>query len=45
LRWRARVGCACALLRVVQSFIHPGSNDVLRRFHAFALSWLVLLAY
>lgn len=32
-------------LRLLHSFIHLGSNDVLWRFRVFALSWLVLLAY
>ncbi|MGH8135885.1 MAG: MAPEG family protein, partial [Steroidobacteraceae bacterium] len=32
-------------LRLVHSFIHLGSNDVLWRFRVFALSWLTLLTY
>ena len=32
-------------LRLLHSFIHLGSNDVLWRFRVFALSWLVLAAY
>lgn len=39
------LGWSYAGLRVVHSFIHLGSNDVLWRFRVFALSWLVLLAY
>ena len=32
-------------LRLLHSFIHLGSNDVLWRFRVFALSWIALLAY
>lgn len=41
------VGLAWAYvaLRVVHSVIHLGPNKVLWRFRAFALSWLVLIAY
>ena len=39
------LGWAYVGLRLIHSFIHLGSNDVLWRFRVFALSWLVLLAY
>jgi|APLak6261659701_1056019.scaffolds.fasta_scaffold50431_2 hypothetical protein len=39
------LGWAYVGLRLLHSFIHLGSNDVLWRFRVFALSWLVLLAY
>lgn len=32
-------------LRLVHSFIHLGSNEVLWRFRVFALGWMALLAY
>ena len=39
------LGWAYVGMRCVHSFIHLGSNNVLWRFRAFALSWLVLLAF
>lgn len=39
------LGWAYVGLRLLHSFIHLGSNDVLWRFRVFALSWLALLAY
>jgi hypothetical protein len=36
---------AYVALRVIHSIIHLGANKVLWRFRAFALSWLVLIAY
>ena len=32
-------------LRLLHSFVHLGSNNVLWRFRVFALSWMTLLAY
>ena len=32
-------------LRLVHSFVHLGSNNVLWRFRVFALSWLALLSF
>jgi hypothetical protein len=39
------LGWAYVVARLLHSVIHLGSNDVLWRFRAFALSWLVLLSY
>ncbi len=39
------IGWAYVGLRLLHSFIHLGSNDVLWRFRVFALSWLALLAF
>lgn len=39
------LGWAYAVLRLLHSLIHLGSNDVLWRFRVFALSWLVLVGY
>ena len=39
------LGWTYVLLRVLHSAIHLSTNRVLWRFRAFALSWLILLAY
>ena len=39
------LGWTYVVLRVLHSAIHLSTNRVLWRFRAFALSWLILLAY
>ena len=39
------LGWTYVVLRVLHSVIHLSTNRVLWRFRAFALSWLILLAY
>lgn len=39
------LGWAYVAMRVLHSTIHLSTNQVLWRFRAFALSWLVLIAY
>ena len=39
------LGWAYVSLRILHSIIHLGRNKVLWRFRAFALGWLVLIAY